>query len=533
MFVPIPNEILIYILETLSDLGDAASLKACSLVSSTWHTIAATFLFASLDLLCSTAETNAAQSPHRKSKLGLVQRLLPNKKKQVVDDSGPECACKRHQDKAVQLFHSSGASACPHIVQNVTEFKLVFCHSTDWPDSFSNGPHALQMYPDGEVLSLLRLVDQLSFVHLRRLTFHCVPQVLYYLNSDPFTGLLSSTALSLEQITFNTGSVSLHSHDIKRMLSKHAFSCDRFPRLLRVVFVGSGQYHHQMCLGLELYRCIDVDGVPSISVRVSHFLGPQDLLKNPQGFVEFDLPQCCCFSGTCSRFVHRGRRSLSDAMSLGTGVIDWSLPTIGIIVRALQCDTLGHLAGSVTLGVSSDVNDLDEVEAVHLIEYLGRTFSQISSLNLRFGSLTDLWFFLFDPSIGTLRASLHRDLSQRLASFPELRFLKFTFTGSAAMAFTAMGVPEGEGSAQEIVTNHVALLDRLFMEVYLLRRDMHLERLRILFQVGIPHGPRSAIDPLLNTAESLEYQEKWLNSMFRNTKKLDPTFLTVRIGPQD
>ncbi|GAV98716.1 hypothetical protein LENED_000113 [Lentinula edodes] len=358
----IPVEILDAIFDFLSDR--TSDLKTCSLVSHAWHAAAARILFSELHLLCSLDHPNPPALPQSKRRFDLAYGIFPvYRKKWFMEDTGVHCICGDNQDRTIQSFCSNGTSSMVNITSNVATLKLMFCRSDHSPlESVSNGPHSLQLYPDSTISTLLQLIDELSFVHLRFLTIDSAPQVLYFMICEPFSGVLSS-APSLEEIKF-TSFESMQNSDIKRLLNKHAFSCTRFPRLRRIVFQGlfgtntSGPYGPRMSCALELTRTGSTTphnaSPSSISVRVS-YSSHQDALVEPDGFLKFELPGWCCFSGLCKNLQES--KSLVDVMSLGSGFKDWSLPTIGIVLGAFQSDTLGHFARTLAVKVSSDVND--------------------------------------------------------------------------------------------------------------------------------------------------------------------------------
>ncbi|KAF9060288.1 hypothetical protein BDP27DRAFT_1339844 [Rhodocollybia butyracea] len=133
-------------------------------------------------------------------------------------------------------------------------------------DSY-HSPHSLQLYPDSVIHPLLQLADELSFVHLRSLTIDSGPQVLYFLGSEPFGGIISSAAACLEDITF-CGHNSMRNSDIKRMLNQHSFSCVRFPCLRRISF--QGLFELGVTNGRRMWCTLDLtrnlyDGTPSVS----------------------------------------------------------------------------------------------------------------------------------------------------------------------------------------------------------------------------------------------------------------------------
>ncbi|KIK63390.1 hypothetical protein GYMLUDRAFT_72080 [Collybiopsis luxurians FD-317 M1] len=534
----IPNEILILILEVLSESGDTPALKACSLVSTTWHTIAATFLFSSLDLLCSMGELNvhaspASPQPKPKRYLELALGVFPVYKKRLSSDPEMDCTCERYKDRAIQLFHSRNASSSPHIIRNVVQLKLIFCWSDSWSDPCCNGPHSLQLFPDPQIASVFKLVDELSFVHLRFLVLDYAPQVLYYLTFDPFNGLLSSSARSLEEITFNSGSVSMQSQDVKRTLTKHAFSSTRFPRLRRLVFQGLGNYVRKMSIALELRRLSTVGMTPSITVRAAYSFH-QDALNHPDGFAEFEIPHWCCFSGHCSRSIDSDEHhSLADAMSLGTGFIDWTFPTVGIVLRSLQSDTLGQFARSLNVRLSPDSND---PAGIKILEYLTQTFPQISSLNLCFDSLIDMKSILLDHPEVQERSSVRRTISQHLAQLSEVHTLRFTLTNTAAATLTfepclvehATEITEYV-TVQRIIRRLFSALDTLFVDLYRDRRDFaHSQGLRVVFQVDTsPDSTGEAISTPTIDESRVQHE---LELMFPKAKALDPGFLTVRVA---
>ncbi|KAE9384751.1 hypothetical protein BT96DRAFT_633165 [Gymnopus androsaceus JB14] len=170
MSTNLPSELLNLIFEFLSDTP--AALKACSLVSRTWHAAAATFLFSSLSLLCSIDQPNPDLTHSKlKRQLGLAYGVLPvYRKRFLMHKTNTHCICNRYKDRTAQAFYYSGASSA-HITCNVAELTLKFCTSNGSSEAVYHGPHSLQLYPDANISSLLRLVDELSFPHLRFLTY--------------------------------------------------------------------------------------------------------------------------------------------------------------------------------------------------------------------------------------------------------------------------------------------------------------------------------------------------------------------------
>ncbi|KAJ3899972.1 hypothetical protein F5879DRAFT_459691 [Lentinula edodes] len=388
----IPVEILNAIFDFLSD--STSDLKTCSLVSPAWHAAAAKILFSELHLLCSLGDHPIPPAlPQSKRRFDLAYGIFPvYRKKWLMEDTDAHCICSDNQDRTIQSFCSNGISTMVNITSNVARLKLMFCRSGDGPlEPVSNGPHSLQLYPDSTISTLLQLIDELSFVHLRFLTIDSAPQ-----NSD-----------------------------IKRLLNKHTFSCTRFPRLRRIVFQGlfgtntSGPYGPRMSCALELTRTDSTTlhnaSASSVSVGVS-YSSYQDSLTEPDGFSRFEIPGWCCFSGLCKNLPES--KSLVDVMSIGSGFKDWSLPTIGIVLGAFQSDTLGPFARTLDVKVSSDVNDL---LAFHIVHSQNQSLSVMSDLRadtriiqhqLEIISAMDSWFL----DLALLSISRSRSLYGPLSS---------------------------------------------------------------------------------------------------------------------
>ncbi|KAJ3983479.1 hypothetical protein F5890DRAFT_1475337 [Lentinula detonsa] len=557
MFPAFPIEILNLIFELLSD--NFSDLKTCSLVSTTWHAAATRILFSELHLLCSMDHPNlTALHPKSKRQLDLVYGVIPvYRKKGLRQNTDVHCVCNDLQNLTVQSFCLNGASTSVHITQNVTRLNLVFCSISSSPtEQLRAGPHSLQLYPDLMISSLLQSIDKLSFIHLRHLIIDSAPQVLYFMNCEPFSGVLSSAASSLEEICFSSFE-SMQSSDIKRLLNKHAFSCTRFPRLHRLAFRGlfnvSDPYGPKMNCALEFTR-VDSNSLrgvrpASVSVGVS-YSSYQDPSTKPDGFSKFDLPGWCCFSGLCT--TSQEPKLFVDALSLGTGVRDWSLPTIGIIMEAFQSNALGQFARSLDVKVSSDIND---PSGIKLFSYISQTYPRISSLNLCFGSIVDMRLALLRSSQqGPDRfSSATTIISQQLLLFAGLSTLRFTLYGNAGfMIAFALNASRNESQHQTMNGDQrprfrpnaeqiqdqldiVTALDVLIADLALTSTnrqhkttassELHPTVLLQEVVVELDVGPTSVTDEWLSKSTAIERE---LEMMFLRTRAANPRLLTVQ-----
>ncbi|KAJ3820767.1 hypothetical protein F5880DRAFT_1615282 [Lentinula raphanica] len=548
----LPTEILLLIVELLSD--SLSDLRSCSLISSAWHAAAAKILFSDLHLLCSVHHPNLS-GPHTKPKRGFdmifgmipVYRQVPSVQSIEVD-----CTCGDLQHRTVQSFLSTGASSLVHITQNVTRLNLSFCGMhDDRMGSPSNGPHSLQLYPDSVISSILQSIDKLSFSHLRRLTIDSAPQVLYFMTCEPFGGVLESACSSLEELYF-THFESMQNCDIKRLLSKHAFSCSRFPLLRHLFFQGSfsvsGTYGPRMNCVLEFSRS-KPDAV-SVGVSYSSF---QDPLTKPDGLLKFGLPGWCCLSGYC--FNSLGGKQLVDVLSLGTGVTDRSLPTIGVILETFQSNTLGQFARSLDVKVSSDIND-----PMKLFPYILQTYPEISSLNLSFSSISDMRLALLDNSKQGLDSFHTRTatITQHLLLFNRLSTLKFTLYDNAGfMLAFALGYSQKENPSHLLASDHKSYLSSLpYMKHFQAQFDIisaldvivaELARLSIerqrasiaspsLHPVSLLREVVIEVDAGGDTSKSNDnrsldcgFLERELETMFTKTRAANSSILTVRV----
>ncbi|KAJ3860445.1 hypothetical protein EV359DRAFT_85313 [Lentinula novae-zelandiae] len=561
----IPVEILNAIFDFLSD--STSDLKTCSLVSPAWHAAAAKILFSELHLLCSLDHPNPPALPQSKRRFDLAYGIFPvYRKKWLMEDTDAHCICSDNQDRTIQSFCSNGISSMVNITSNVARLKLMFCRSGDGPlEPVSNGPHSLQLYPDSTISTLLQLIDELSFVHLRFLTIDSAPQVLYFMICEPFSGVLSS-APSLEEIKF-TSFESMQNSDIKRLLNKHTFSCTRFPRLRRIVFQGlfgtntSGPYGPRMSCALELTRTDSIilhdASASSVSVGVS-YSSYQDSLTEPDGFSRFEIPGWCCFSGLCKNLPES--KSLVDVMSLGSGFKDWSLPTIGIILGAFQSDTLGLFARTLDVKVSSDVND---PSGTKLFAYITQTYPRISSLNLFFSSIVEMRLALLH---NTEQGSDHPlpgriTIIQQLLLLSELSSLKLTLYDNAAfMTVLAFHIVHSQNQSLTVMSDlrpdtHIiqhqleiiSAMDSWFLDLALLSisrsRSLYGPLSSSLQEVVLVidmHDTNSVWDLYHRTHSSdFDFQaaptldprfiERELEIMFPRVRAASPNFLTVQI----
>ncbi|KAJ4469867.1 hypothetical protein J3R30DRAFT_1519874 [Lentinula aciculospora] len=539
----LPLEILNSIIELVSD--NTPDLKTCSLVSPAWHAATSRIRFSELHLLCSVEHPKfAAPQTKPKRQFDLAYGILPvYRKKWPVHDRNPHCICSEYQDRTVQSFCSSGASSLAHVTSNVTRLKLMFCISSSTPEPVNNGPHSLQLYPDSTISYLLQLIDGLSFVHLRFLIIDSAPQVLYFMPFEPFGGVLSSAASSLEEIHF-TSFESMQNSDIKRLLNKHTFSCTRFPRLRRLLFQGLfrtntlGLYGPQMSCALEFTRAglISQHGSSpfSVSVGVSYSLY-WDALTKPDGFSRFEIPGWCCFSGICTNLQEP--KSLVEVMSLGTGVRDWSLPTIGLVLGAFQSDTLSQFARALDVKVSSDVND---PSGTKLFTHIIQAYPRISSLNLSFNSIVDMRLVLSSSTKQSLGQFPSRTttIMQHLLAFPELSLLQITLYGNAGfMVAFALDIIRNQSQNQNISVQIqdqlevVSALDTLLTELALAstseQRNTETVFHTTLQEIAVVVDTRTGSGSNPTMADS-DITERELKMLFSRTTAACSNILTFR-----
>ncbi|KAE9393487.1 hypothetical protein BT96DRAFT_216671 [Gymnopus androsaceus JB14] len=469
-------------------------------------------------------------------------------------ETDTHCICNRYKDRTAQAFYYSGATSA-HITCSVAELTLKFCRSSS-SEAVYRGPHSLQLYPDANISSLLRLVDELSFTHLRFLIIDCAPQVLYFLkSSEPFGGILSSTGNSLEELTFS-GIESMQSSDLKRMLNKHAFSCRRFPRLRRLALQGHlgtevpPEHLHggqKMSCSLELRRERSTTfGATSVSVDVSYSYWDSPRVERPSqadGFAKFEISNWCCFSGLCSESKPSGTGSLADGMSLGS-IVKWSLPTIESVLGALQTDTLGQFAQVIEMKVSAE-SAPNNVAGPKLLAYITQTFPRVSSLALCFSTVADIGQVIhLDDQEEKYPCSAI--LVEHLAALGKLRTLKFLLSHNAAatiascLTYSQNTISTTADFESLIPQNQhrqvISELDKLFAELYFVGPKLPNLQGAILEvditstgmwtpqqRISTPPSSSASGSPL-----ALSMQQE-LGMMFRRTRAASPDFLTIRI----